>query len=351
MKIPRYIAGATLIAGVFVFLPSFSFAQVVQTTDRSTQVYGESNNLPFYVGTTTNTMTVSRVSVWLGDETPDSGSTQVRFTCFANQVNNSQAGCTNTAAITSSNSYDVSAVSGGQRYDYVFSGGGASLQNGKVYVLEIITSGGGVSVYGAPVVAFTNQCNYAGSGNTCTGAPYFVINAGIQWDLIQFPLVYSSSSAAIATSSGLWDSISFASSTVNCDSGNIFSDGICSAAVYLFVPNPDILNQYSELASTTIPDKFPFSWVFDVKNSITGASATSSMGTTTFSFNLHDIGIGSSTSMGNFLPNFTVFSEQTVKTYIAPSIWSAFQALIAAALWLVLAFDIYATIRRRHQHV
>jgi len=58
---------------------------------------------------------------------------------------------------------------------------------------------------------------------------YFVLYYGsnqIPWNSVYFPLVYSSTSQAIATSSGLWQSLELASSTQSCATGNFFSNAI-----------------------------------------------------------------------------------------------------------------------------
>jgi len=132
--------------------------------------------------------------------------------------------------------------------------------------------------------------------------------------------------------------------------GNFFSYGICVAFSYLFLPDPTILNQWSAIASTT-EAKFPFSWVSEVKSSITGLTASSTSNSPTYTINLHDLGLGSTSPIGNILPNLTAFSSTTVLSYIPAPVWNAGQALIAAVLWLALGFDIYMTVRRRHSTV
>jgi len=184
-----------------------------------------------------------------------------------------------------------------------------------------------------------NSCTVTGTNNY----------QDIDWGAISFPLVYGTSTAGIATSSPLWNSITFASSTVQCETGNIFSSGLCAAGSYLFVPNPQILNSYAGIP-TILSQKFPFSWVYGVSSALTGGSGAAAVATSTYSINLANLGIGSTSPMGNILPNFTAFSEASVKTYIPAPVWATFQALIVAGLWLLLGFDIYATVRRRHSH-
>jgi len=169
---------------------------------------------------------------------------------------------------------------------------------------------------------------------------------GIDFNAIDYnPLPFSTTS--IATSSALWASINLASTTVQCDSGNIFSDGICSAFSYLLIPNPNVVNNFFALEDG-IAQKFPFSWFYSVNTELESLqSSTSSM--ITLSYNLHDMGIGSTTAMGNFLPNVDVFSKDTIEEYIGSTLWNTFQLLIAGALWLGFILHIYHSVRHLAQ--
>jgi len=162
------------------------------------------------------------------------------------------------------------------------------------------------------------------------------------------PLSFIASSTALYSDANASSSLAAIASQCS-ETGNIFGRAICWAGAYLFIPNPTVLNNYASLP-TLMSTKFPFSWLVAVKTAITALSAGG--GTTQeYTFNLHDLGLGSTTPLGNVLPNYTGFSSSTVFTYISPTIWAAGQALIAAALWLALGFDIYVTVRRRHAHV
>jgi hypothetical protein len=161
----------------------------------------------------------------------------------------------------------------------------------------------------------------------------FVAGSLIDWNALYVPVVFSSSTAAIATSSGLWNNLTLASSTAQCNSGNLFTDGMCAAGTFLLIPNVDILNGFFSIP-TQAATKFPFSWIYGVKTEFDSLSVSSTTAMTTLSYNLHDLGIGSTTSMGNILPNTEVFSKNTIETYISPTLWASFQTLMAAALWL-----------------
>lgn len=130
---------------------------------------------------------------------------------------------------------------------------------------------------------------------------------------------------------------------------NAFAEAICISFSFLFMPGQTTINRWAAL-SDEYQTKFPFSWVYesaDLFESLTYTASSSPV----YTMSLHDLNIGSTSPMGNILPNFTAFSSTTVMQYIPSNVWAAFQALIAASLWLLLGFDIYHTIRRRHSHV
>jgi hypothetical protein len=56
---------------------------------------------------------------------------------------------------------------------------------------------------------------------------------------------------------------------------------------------------------------------------------------------LHDIGLGSTTPMGNFLPNITILSSTTITYYIGMDRWNALQLLLIASLYLGFAYGLY----------
>jgi len=158
-------------------------------------------------------------------------------------------------------------------------------------------------------------------------------STAIPFQQFYIPAPFSTTSAAIAASSSLWSSMSLASSTISCNGGNLFSDGICAAVSYLFVPNPNVLNAFFSIP-TQAAERFPFSWIYGVRTVIDAMSVSSTTAMSAVTYNYHDLGMGSTTAMGNFLPNVTVFSKDTIESYISPTLWATFQTLIAAAMWL-----------------
>jgi len=168
----------------------------------------------------------------------------------------------------------------------------------------------------------------------------------IDFSKLYFPAVYSTSSAAITASSSLWGAFASSSQLIQtCNSGNIFGDAICQAFSFLFVPNPNVLNSFVSLPSVAAT-KFPFSWIYGVKDEFSSLAVASTTAMTSLSYNFHNLGIGSTTPMGNIMPNFEVFSKNTIETYISPTLWNTFQTLIAAGMWL--AFVWYEFNRARH---
>jgi len=185
-------------------------------------------------------------------------------------------------------------------------------------------------------------------------SPQSGTGSAINWNLYYVPPPFSTSSVAIATSSSIWGAYS-ASTTLaalngQCSlSGNIFSEALCVAASFLFVPNPTTINGLVA-ANEAMQQKFPFSWVFQTQTLITTLSASSTQNMMVLEFGLHDLGIGSTSPIGNVLPNFE-FSTSTIYTYLTPSVWTAIMNLVAAGLWFGLGLHVYHTVRHRFHKI
>lgn len=133
----------------------------------------------------------------------------------------------------------------------------------------------------------------------------------------------------------------FASSTGFLDSvGLSISQGICNVGVFLFVPSAASINQFSSLASTTAT-KIPFSYFYEIKNSIIGQSASSTTNLPTYTTDLAALGIGSTTALGNILPALTILSTSTVDTFLPSSVRTSLLFLARSAIWLGLGFTLY----------
>jgi len=147
----------------------------------------------------------------------------------------------------------------------------------------------------------------------------------------------------VATSTSLFSngSTSLTAIAGQCDdSGNLFSRGLCYGGVFLFIPNPSTLDAFFSIP-TTAATKFPFSWIYGVKSQFDTLAASSTANMLTLSFNMANFGLGSTTAMGNILPNFTGFSTSTITSYIGTSMWNTFQNLIVAVLWLGFIVHVY----------
>jgi len=162
---------------------------------------------------------------------------------------------------------------------------------------------------------------------------------------------YNLAAAPIAASSSLWGAYATSSTlAASCDSGNLFSDGICQAFSFIFIPNPEILNGFIALPALA-GTKFPFSWIYGVQNEVSTLSASSTSNMIGLQLNLGSLGVGSTTSMGNILPNFEAFGTSTIETYVSPTEWVYFQDWIAFALWLGLIADVFFLAKRlAHPH-
>jgi len=326
---------AAWILGVFVFLlpAAFAYADVTSQFDQS-RLVGHSSDMTWYLGTTTAPTTLSSVSLILS-ATSSSETVYARVTCFANTWSSSQTGCTNINPVQSLNSVGFS----GDRV-LVLMNFSTTLQTGKAYIIEVIGTDANVGFYGG-TEQFGRQCNTIPFGNTCSSGtnlvPYFNLNQSIDWVgglNLYTPSVFATSSAAIAASSSLWGAYASSSTLIEaCNTGNLFGDGLCSAASFLFVPNPNTLNAFFSIPSAA-SGKFPFSWIYGVQTTFSSLAVSSTTAMTSLSFNLGTLGIGSTTPMGNILPNTEVFSKNTIETYISPTLWATFQTLIAAGMWL-----------------
>jgi len=120
-----------------------------------------------------------------------------------------------------------------------------------------------------------------------------------------------------------------------CSDGNFFTNAICVSFSYLFIPSEQTLNDFASLASTSAA-KFPISWFYGVRTALSQAQATSTSNMSDISFNLASVGLGSTTAIGNVLPNVEVFSTSTITHFMPSGVWTAIQAFMSAALWIGL---------------
>lgn len=130
---------------------------------------------------------------------------------------------------------------------------------------------------------------------------------------------------------------------------NAVTYGVCSTLIGLFVPSSDSLINWVSLQDTLVT-KFPFSYINSVINVFDNLQASSTQNSPEIKFNLHDLGIGSTSPIGNVLPNVTVFSSSTVEQYFGNTAFDLLKGLAAIAIILTLVADIFFTTRNLLHH-
>jgi len=334
-----------LLVGVFA---APAYADITSQFTYDTYVGSNGGNTLWYLGTP-STVPQTLSSITLVGQSTTSASTvfTARITCFADVNTSSQTGCTDIFSHSAINSVTLNT----QRSFATFYWDSFPLQANKAYLIEVFSSSGN-GLWGKSTYQFSGQCQLFGSGATyCSGTPYFALNSAIDFNAIStstLPLVFNQYAAQIAASSSLWGAFATTSTLVNqCATGNLLGDGFCTAFTFIFVPNPNTLNAFFAIPQLA-QQKFPFSWIYGIQDEIDTLQSTST-NMANYQYGLHDLGIGSTTPMGNVLPNFTVFSTTTIQTYISQGMWNAFMTLIAASLWLALVYDVFITAKRLAQ--
>lgn len=161
--------------------------------------------------------------------------------------------------------------------------------------------------------------------NTPYTLPYLTAGTGtIPWE-------------AIATSSGLYAQDYCAGSTA-------IAWPICISFSYLFIPQPSAMAQFAGIPQL-LSQRFPFSWFYGIPTTLSTLTASSTETFPVYRFQLQDLGVGSTTAIGNILPDAVVLSTSTVSHYLDDSTRQALRALAAAALWLVFAADVFFTVK------
>jgi len=146
------------------------------------------------------------------------------------------------------------------------------------------------------------------------------------------------------TSQQTWCYQNFSTSTGLLDNiGASISTGICNVGVFLFIPSSNAIAQWQSLASSTA-EKIPFSYVYEIYSDVSGLVATTTENLPTYEAPLADLTIGSTTSIGNILPNLTFLSAATIGTYLPAGIHDALFLLARAAIWVFTALILYSRI-------
>lgn len=109
---------------------------------------------------------------------------------------------------------------------------------------------------------------------------------------------------------------------------------LVNAGGFLFTPSVDSINKLGSLRYE-VRDRFPFSYFQSVINGIDALHATSTTQMVSYNLNLHDVGIGTTSPMGNILPNFSFLSASSIQSYYPAGLFDAFKGLVSAVLWLM----------------
>lgn len=135
---------------------------------------------------------------------------------------------------------------------------------------------------------------------------------------------------------------SFATTTGFLDTvGASISNGLCRVGSFLFVPSPDAITQFQNLASTT-SSKIPFSYFYDVQAIYSGSSASTTQNFTSFSAGLSAIDFSSSTPMGSILPtNLTFLSSTTINHFMPVGMHDTLYNIMIFAIWFEVMYLIY----------
>jgi len=209
--------------------------------------------------------------------------------------------------------------------------------------LDLVTSGHTMKIVGTEFSSFWFGSYYAYHGSL-TFLPYYIVST----DAFSTTTL-NGLTVQVATSSSLFSGLD-ATNTLQVlaqqcsQAGNIFAEGICVAFSFLFVPNSQTLAQFTSIPQQ-IGNVFPFSYVSSAVATWQTLAASSTANAPLYQYKLADLGIGSTTPMGNILPNIDVMSSSTVTHFFPPAVFAAMKTLAGFAILMVLVADIFFTSR------
>jgi len=119
---------------------------------------------------------------------------------------------------------------------------------------------------------------------------------------------------------------------------------VSNVTQYVFIPTTTSINQFSQLASTT-KARFPFSYFSSMSSVWSGLSASTTLNSPSYVFNMASISPASTTPLGAIVPNFTGFSSSTVMTYFPQSLFDTLKTLAGIAILLTFFSDLFFTTR------
>lgn len=230
------------------------------------------------------------------------------------QLTNNFVNSNGTACTLDPSLYYVVALS------YDFSGGAGSLPSGSVF---------------GSLVSVRPGWNWTAG----TFFPYF----SIVTDGFQITPTASSSGVFLSGAQQFCDSKFASSSPLDVASG--IAHGGCVVAGYLFVPTPESVSQFGNLAPA-LQSKIPFSYFYDIIDIVNGSTASSTQNMTAFGMDLGVLDFASSTGLGPILPvgNFDFLSSTTISKYMPVGMHDLLYNMMIAAIWVDVAWLFYRKI-------
>jgi len=332
IPIVHYISGFIAIVGLWgAFLVPNANATVIAMQNNSQDVFsynpGYQANFAFGSGLQG---TMQGFSLFLS-QTSVSGTIRVNFQeCDYGYVNCTAFATTTSQAVTTSK----------KAYTLNLTSLGLTFQTDKYYWVQISMRSGGSDVafkiYGVVNGSGYPIANYCFEDNStpCDFEDSIAYQISTSYGFYD-PTLYGfyNSLSALTDSSGYNVTTSTLStvSELQCGALDILS-GTCFVSVlsYIFIPNPAILNQFSDL-QVQLATKIPFSYVYSIENAVNNIA----LSTSSESFPLISIPLSSvaSSTVTGVIPDIEM-TTSTISTYLTPTFHNALYALLVAAIWL-----------------
>jgi len=273
--------------------------------------------------TTTHVIAITTPTLYATTTTP----TTLKFSIYNNSTNQAQGYVVeyqniNTFADTKQYGWLVDSgfsVPVDLNVPYLVSTTTPSLPGGQYKVSVTLTSGNATELAPTPT-------NPSGFFNPATVSYFGVGSSGsfiLTPTFTSTSFGYASTSCAISFSGG-------------------FSLSDCLG--YIFLPSQNAFTSYTSLP-TQLSSKFPFSYISSMQGTWSSLAASSTENAPVYNFNFHDVGIGSTTALGNVLPNTQAFGASTTEAYFPAGTFNTLKALIAAIVWLSFGVDAFFTVR------
>jgi len=195
-------------------------------------------------------------------------------------------------------------------------------------------------LYGSPSTAAYSggDCYDPGFPTTCVGVNRI---GDVAFSLLRNLGGATGSWGAISTST-----ITSSGFTANCSgTSNIFTEGLCYAGSYLFIPSTTSMQIFSDL-HTQMASTSPFSYVFQIQYLYNSLAASSS--NTFVDWEIDLSGASSSAAWGgaSLIPDkLVILSTSTVMQYMTQSQLDTFKTLIAMAIWMIALTYSYSMLR------